>query len=194
MGSISRRQRLANVATIRLLRSPLSGLLDRVLMLITIRGRRTGAEFTLPVQYASDGTALWVLPGHHAHKTWWRNLVEERPVLLRLRGRDVRATAQAMLGTTATAAVETGLLAYFRRFPRIARQFGLIGERGSIDPQRLRALAMRSVMVRVVPTDTAILLADERELIHVRARGRLARGRRRNPRPAYYAWSDRRPD
>ena len=46
-----------------LLRSPFSGILDGSLMLITVRGRRTGIEYTLPVQYATDGQAIWGPPG-----------------------------------------------------------------------------------------------------------------------------------
>lgn len=183
MASQTRRQKLANAASCRLLRSRLSPLLDGTLMLITVRGVRTGTDYTLPVQYATDGTTLWVLPGNHERKTWWRNLTRERKVLIVLRGREQPATAQALLGTSTPAMVEAGLLVYFRRYPRLARRFGIVDEQGLIEPQALRALAKRLVLVRIVPANTTIPVAEQFQPAHVRLRALRARLRRR-PIPA----------
>ena len=154
----SHRRPLANRLTAWLLRSPFSGLLDGSLMLVTVRGRRTGAEYTIPVQYATDGKAIWVLPAHHERKTWWRNLTQERRVVLRLRGRDVTATARAFSGDADPAEVAHGLMVYAGRFPGMARRLGIAGKGDST--ARLHSLAKRMVMVRVLPTDDGALLAD----------------------------------
>jgi hypothetical protein len=52
-----------------ILHSWLSGLLDRSVMLISIKGRRTGREYTLPVNYAEDGGEIWVIAGNPEGKT-----------------------------------------------------------------------------------------------------------------------------
>jgi deazaflavin-dependent oxidoreductase (nitroreductase family) len=134
-----------------LLRSPFSRPLDRSVMLITVRGRRTGAEYTLPVQYARGEKAIWVIAARHERKTWWRNLLREGPVVLRVRGHELNGRAQALTGESAPAEVEQGLRTYFRRFPGLARRYRIVGKGGSIDAGLLRDLAKRTVIVRVVP-------------------------------------------
>lgn len=116
-----------------LLRSPFSRLLDRSVMLITVRGRRTGAKYTFPVQYARGEKAIWVIAANHERKTWWRNLLREGPVVLRVRGHELNGRAQALPGESAPAEVEQGLRTYFRRFPGLARRYGIADKGGSID-------------------------------------------------------------
>ncbi len=53
-----------------LLRSPLHSMLSASLMLITVRGRKSGNSYTLPVQYAQTPEAIYVVPGDAEHKTW----------------------------------------------------------------------------------------------------------------------------
>jgi hypothetical protein len=64
-------------------RTPLSG----NLMLISYTGRKTGRAYRQPVSYARDGDVL-LTPGGGR---WTLNLGDERPVRIRLRGRDLRA-------------------------------------------------------------------------------------------------------
>lgn len=144
---------LADRITAGVLRSPASGLLDRALLLLTVRGRLTGREYTFPVQYAEDGAVLWVLPGQPATKTWWRNLREPARVGLRLRGRDLQGTARALVGARDPLLVEAGLRVYLQRFPRAARRLGADDGHGGVDPRRLHRVAADTVLVRVVPAD-----------------------------------------
>lgn len=187
MASKRRRSPPVNGLTTWLLRSPFSGLLDGSLILITVRGRRTGAEHTLPVQYASDGEAIWVLPAQHEHKTWWRNLVHEASVGLRLGGHDLVARAQAFSGEDAPALVEEGLQVYVRRFPAVARRFGLAKSGGSVDQGRLRDLAKRTVMVRVSLSGEDIHLVNRVAAIEGAASKGLIGWTRRHPLGAFYA-------
>lgn len=138
-----------------LLGSPFAGILDGSVLLLAVRGRRTGTQYTLPVQYAQDGEAIWVVAGNHEHKRWWRNLLVAAPVGLRLRGRDLPATAQAFSGLTAPSLVEDGLVTYLRRFPTLGRRTGVLDRDGGIRQDRLHELAERVVVVRIVPTDAA---------------------------------------
>ncbi len=58
------------------LRSPAHRLLSGRLLLVTYTGRRSGAQYTIPVQYERDGEALLVTVGWPERKLWWRNLRE----------------------------------------------------------------------------------------------------------------------
>ena len=134
-----------------ILRSPFSSLFDRSVMLISVKGRRTGREYTLPVNYADDGDGIWVIPGNPERKTWWRNLEAETPVRLRCRGTDLVRTAKAFRGETDPATVEKGLRVYLRRFPRCARAFGIENGEAEIADARLEEAVRRTVIVRILP-------------------------------------------
>ncbi|HEY3829048.1 MAG TPA: nitroreductase/quinone reductase family protein [Solirubrobacteraceae bacterium] len=71
-----------------LLASPLHSLVSGRLALITVTGRRTGREHTLPVAYKQDGARVSIPVMWPERKLWWRNLRGGAPVKLRLRGVD----------------------------------------------------------------------------------------------------------
>ena len=133
-----------------ILHSWFSGLLDRSVMLISVKGRRTGREYTFPVEYVDDGDSIWVLPAHPERKTWWRNLDAETPIRLRLRGVNLPGTARAFRGDTDLATVVEGLRAYLRHFPRSARAVGINNGGAGIAEEGLEQAAERTVMVRVI--------------------------------------------
>ena len=78
-----------------LLRSPLHRLASGRLALITVTGRRSGREYTLPVLYAQEGDRVTVEVGWAESKVWWRNLRDGRDVRLRLRGEERTGHARA---------------------------------------------------------------------------------------------------
>jgi F420H(2)-dependent quinone reductase len=87
---------VGNPLVTAILRSPLHPMLSRSVMLLTVRGRRTGKWYTVPVGYVSQDGALDVLVANRQVKTWWRNLEGGAPVELGLRGRLVSARAEAL--------------------------------------------------------------------------------------------------
>jgi len=111
---------VGNRVVAALLRSPLHRLLSGSLMLLTVRGRRSGQPHTFPVQYAREGNVVFVYPAEHRRKTWWRNLLEPAPVLLRIAGEELRGSGQALLASADAGAVAAGTATYLRRFPRLA--------------------------------------------------------------------------
>ncbi len=141
----ARRAPLANRLLAWTLRSPVSGVVDSALVLLTVRGRRTGRSISLPVQYAAGHDALWVWPGHPERKTWWRNLRQSQRVMIRLRGRDVNAVARVVDGAREPSEILRGLRAYVSRFPRAATP--VVG--GAPTDDRLRAVAGRMLLVRI---------------------------------------------
>jgi deazaflavin-dependent oxidoreductase (nitroreductase family) len=68
-----------------LLRSPLHSLLATKFMLVSVTGRKTGRTYTTPVNYVRQGDTLTVIS--RRGRTWWRNLSEPAPVLVRLGGK-----------------------------------------------------------------------------------------------------------
>jgi deazaflavin-dependent oxidoreductase (nitroreductase family) len=75
-----------NRLVLAILRSPVHRLLSRMALELRYTGRRSGLEYTLPVQYARDGDRLVILPQSAPPSTWWRNFRQPRPVTVRLVG------------------------------------------------------------------------------------------------------------
>lgn len=72
--------------------SPLHRLLSSKRLVLTFTGRRSGTRYATPVNYLQHDRELLITSDH----TWWRNLEGGAPVELRLRGRHVGATAEAV--------------------------------------------------------------------------------------------------
>jgi len=134
--------KIANPFVGWLLRSRLHGLLSASLLLITYRGRKSGREYRLPVQYAQDGQRVFILPGQPEKKTWWRNFKEGTPVTVTLRGKTLGGSARLLEGQTRAQAAQEGLAAYLRRFPALAKAHHVRLETdGSFNPADLEAVA-----------------------------------------------------
>lgn len=94
MTSITLLNRVVNPLVRRVLRSPLHAVMSRRVALITVTGRRTRREFTIPVGYRRRAGVVTIRVGAPDRKRWWRNLRGGAPVALRLGGRDVRGLAR----------------------------------------------------------------------------------------------------
>jgi hypothetical protein len=62
------------------------------MMVLTPEGVRSGRTYSFPVGYTEDGEGLVTF----THFSWWKNFRQQRPVSLRLRGREVRGVAVAV--------------------------------------------------------------------------------------------------
>jgi len=87
--------RSGNQLVAALLRSPLHPLASGRLTLITVTGRRTGRQHTLPVAYQESADRLSIPVLWPERKLWWRNLRDGAPVRVRLRGADRTGQAHA---------------------------------------------------------------------------------------------------
>jgi deazaflavin-dependent oxidoreductase (nitroreductase family) len=103
------------------LRSPLHGMLSNSMMLIAVTGRKTGRQYTTPVEYYRDGDTLWVISSRD--RTWWRNIQGGGEVGLLLKRKPVTAFAETILDECE---VEAQLKEYVRRMPMSARALGLL--------------------------------------------------------------------
>jgi len=129
--------------------SPLHRILSHKLMLITVRGRRTGRTHTFPVGYAREGDTLYVLVGDYQTKSWWRNFQGGTPTQLRLRGRTVQGTGDVLRWVSEPEALTTALGRYLAAFPYARRSLHITGRTDAPGPQALATAAQGVVMVRI---------------------------------------------
>jgi hypothetical protein len=141
----SKRSPLVNRIMARLLSSPLSWLVDRNVLLLTVNGRRTARPYSFPVQYVQAGMVLWVYVGDETAKTWWRNVWGGAKVQILLRRRIQTGVAFALRHADEPELVQEGLHRYSQRFPRTARRLGIPTD----EEQRLGNGASNTVMVRI---------------------------------------------
>jgi deazaflavin-dependent oxidoreductase (nitroreductase family) len=86
---------LANHLVTSLLRNPvLSPLLSGHTLLVSVRGRKTGAIYTTPVNYVREGNTLLVLS--RTDRTWWKNLRGGAPITVLLKGKEIQGTAEVI--------------------------------------------------------------------------------------------------
>lgn len=148
--------RIANPLVRLILRSPLHGMLSKSLLLLSYRGQKTGKEYTLPVQYAHKDEWVFIVPGNHNRKTWWRNLRGGTPVWLTLGGKRMKGTAEVLEGNRDAGTIAEMLQVYFRRFPAAARYHDVRitpGETYREDELQKAAASMVIVRVRLDQSD-----------------------------------------
>ncbi len=97
------------------LRSPLHGIVSDKIMLLTFTGRKSGKTYTIPVSYTQQGNAVMMFTG----LPWQKNLVDNAPVTLRLRGRQMKATTD--LNTDDVEQITPVLAQHLRGKPMDAR-------------------------------------------------------------------------
>lgn len=85
-----------NRAVLAILRSRAHWLLSGFAVEVRYRGRRSGREFAVPLQYAKVNGRLVVRPQKPDQSTWWRNFRAPRPVVVLISGRQQRGSAQLL--------------------------------------------------------------------------------------------------
>ena len=145
-----------------LLRSRLHVLASGGLVLLSIRGRRSGREYTIPVGYqraqrtqhageaCSEGLVVMV---SHAHtKQWWRNFRQAGPVGLHHLGHERTGTAWVV--DPASNEFRERCEATFRRLPMMGAQFGIRFDRKTgLGDEQLAHLQVTCAVVRIDLTD-----------------------------------------
>jgi deazaflavin-dependent oxidoreductase (nitroreductase family) len=108
-----------------LLQSPFHASLSKDVLLIAFTGKKSGKEYITPVQYARDGSVVWIVVGWPENKRWWRNLVGGATVCLCLNRQWVSGTALVFDGESGRQGVIEGLRVMSAKYPKIkAAQYG----------------------------------------------------------------------
>jgi len=126
------------------LRSPLHGMLSNGMMLITVTGRKTGKQYTTPVEYFREDGNLWVMTSRD--RTWWRNLKGGAKVSLLLKRKPVTACAELDLDERV---VEARMYEYIKHMPRAAKPLGIHIENGNAKPEDIARTAKDRLFVRL---------------------------------------------
>lgn len=132
----------SNSVVEKILTSPAHRILSRSTVLIRYRGRRSGTEYTTPVQYADAHVGYVVLVGKPETKTWWRNFTDMGQLQVLLAGAWIPMTAHALRGVDDPEAVEPLLRSYALRFPKVVT---------SLDGDNLDARVRGAVVVWLRP-------------------------------------------
>ena len=109
-----------------ILRSPVHWILSKRLLLIGVRGRRTGRVYSLPVGYVEAEGAIYVMVGDYETKRWWLNLRGGAPVTLLLQGRSVDADAEILDPDRDHKEFDRAVAAYRARFRAILDAVGSV--------------------------------------------------------------------
>ncbi len=133
----------ANDFVVLALGSPLHVFMGKT-MLITLTGRKTGREITVPVNYTQEGNELWVLSTRD--RTWWRNLLKGGEVDVRLHGHEIKGLGEVVLDETAVAAL---LGRYVKHLPASARYIGVRVENGEPNCDDLSRVAKERLFVKI---------------------------------------------
>ncbi|MGJ8687376.1 MAG: nitroreductase/quinone reductase family protein, partial [Spongiibacteraceae bacterium] len=75
-----------NPLMVAVLESRIHWLLSAGLMVVHVRGRRSGCAYKIPVGYQRKGDEIFVLVSKSRRKNWWRNYREQAPVNVTLKG------------------------------------------------------------------------------------------------------------
>lgn len=126
------------------LRSPLHGMLSNGMMLITVTGRKTGRQYTTPVEYFRENGYLFVMTSRN--RTWWRNLKDGAQVSLLLKRKPVHAFAELELDKKL---VEVHMLAYIQHRPQAARPLGIHMENGNANVEDIARIAKDRLFVKL---------------------------------------------
>ena len=132
----------ANSVVEKILTSPAHRILSGSTVLIRYQGRRSGAEYTTPVQYADAHVGLVVLVGEPETKTWWRNFTDMGQLKVLLAGKWIPMTAHALRGADDPEAVTPLLRSYAIRYPKVAK---------SLDGNTLEERVRNAVVVWLRP-------------------------------------------
>jgi hypothetical protein len=141
--------RIANPVLRRLLRSPLATRFGRRLAVLRYTGHLSGKTYELIVQCARAGHTIWIVPGQHERKTWWRNFRTPRRVDLWLAGKQLHGQAIVIDGHADPAEAARGLTAYLPVFPQAGRALNIDGANGAVTPSQAR----RAILVRFTLDD-----------------------------------------
>ena len=139
-----------NVFMVAILKSPLHGLVSKGTVLLTFKGRKSGKQYEVPVNYMLDGEDLLVTS--LKERTWWRNLKGGEPLLILLAGEKYTATAQVF---EQPIEIMPHLKRYLELTPRTAKYFSVrLHEDGTLNEDDLAQAAETRVIIKISKTNS----------------------------------------
>ena len=130
------------------LRSPFHGMLSNGMMLITIKGRKTGKTYTTPVGYYMEDGTMWVITSRE--RTWWKNLQGGAKVDLLLKRKPVTGFADVDLDEKS---VEARMVEYLHHVPQAAKPMKIRMEDGKPNQEDVATTAKDRLFVKIKVND-----------------------------------------
>jgi deazaflavin-dependent oxidoreductase (nitroreductase family) len=135
---------IVNQAMKFMLRSPLHGIVDKTVLLITFTGRKSGKTYTTPVSYSQSDGQVTIF----THADWWKNLRGDVPVMLHIRGRDLQGLAEPIAEDKQ--AVTVGLAQHLQTVRSDAKYYGVtFDDHGNPRSEEVEKAVHTVVMIRV---------------------------------------------
>jgi hypothetical protein len=135
---------IVNWVPTAILSSPAHRILSGKRLVLSFTGRRSGTRYATPVNYLQRGSELLIT----TDSRWWHNLAGGAPVRLRLRGRRVQASAEAIRDPETVAEALTAIVRHHPPYGRWAHI--RVGPDRTPEPADVHAEVARGrVLVRV---------------------------------------------
>jgi deazaflavin-dependent oxidoreductase (nitroreductase family) len=124
--------------------SPVHGMVSKSILLITFNGRKSGKTYTTPVSYSQQGDTVTIF----THADWWKNLENNKLVILRIQGREFQGLAEPV--TQDQQAIAAGLTAHLRKVRFDARYYGVtFDDHGNPQADEVEKAVQTVVMIRI---------------------------------------------
>jgi len=134
-----------NPFMIWLLRSPLHKIASKNTLLITFTGRKSGKNYTTPVNYVIDGNVIFITSLRS--RTWWRNLRGDAKISVQLQGKYLETYGEVIEDNEN---VKEQLMRYLQNVPQYARYFKVnLDHDGHPNPEDVAQVAKERVMILV---------------------------------------------
>jgi len=126
------------------LRSPMHGIVDKTVLLITFTGRKSGKTYTTPVSYSQAGDQVTIF----THADWWKNLRGDMSVILHIRGRELQGLAEPIAEDKQAIAV--GLAEHLQKVRSDAKYYGVtFDDNGTPRSEEVEKAAQTVVMIPI---------------------------------------------
>jgi len=136
-----------NKMIMRMLRSPLHGIVSKDMMVIAVTGRKSGKKYTLPVSYVREGNKV-ICSTDRAVRLWWRNLRGGANVTLWLRGKEM--TGQATVIYDDPEAIAKGIETMLKQVPRDAKYYNVrLDDQKRPFPEDITRSAQHRVIIEI---------------------------------------------
>jgi len=132
-----------NPLMIWVLRSPIHKIASNNTLLITFTGRKSGKNYTTPVNYVIDGKIIVITSLRS--RSWWRNLRTDAKISVHLQGKDFETHGEVIEDNEK---VKEQLMRYLQKAPQYARYLKVnLDPDGHPNPEDVTEAARDRVMI-----------------------------------------------
>jgi hypothetical protein len=145
LGGMIMAQNKGNQFMIAFIKSPLGGLFGKGLAVITLKGRKTGRDLSVPINLIEDKDFYTIISLRE--RTWWRNLRGGAPAQILIKRKNL--TLQGSVSESPDE-VKQGLTQFFTNHANMAKYFKVnFNPDGSLNESDLEKAATERVVIKL---------------------------------------------